>query len=457
MKALISLVLPVVLASASAGETPSLAISPPVAIAPDGLRDGALLQSTPAVAFGKKVYLVAWSDGSRMLGKETADICCARVEPDGGKSLDPKGIVVCRAENLQGRPAVAFDGTNFLVVWQDLRNGTDYDLYAARVTEEGKVLDPSASLRAGPDGFPVVKRPSNQAWPTVAFAAGNYVVAWMDARQYPVYGIYFARVSPEGKVLDPEGLPADAEDPAKIAKVKPAGPTWLGDKAYWWHDLASRTCPTAASNGASVLIVCVKEYPFAGSGRPGLAAAIIRAADGTVTRPVKVAGGPSPAWTGKGWALGGPAWKGGWTPTPLLGAAFLPETPVETKDPGATVDVVAAFGGGYNVGKGSTASFPSAAAFNGKNTLVAMQYAWREKGREKEPVFAILLLRVSTEGEFRALDEKPVAVATMASPSSVNHPALAAEPRGRWLLIYQEDTGVDRSAIVARTIKEEPQ
>ena len=433
---------------ADAAEPGGLVLGEPVSVAPECVRDGALVQATPAVAFGKKVYLVAWSDGSRMLGKETADIYCARLDPASGKSLDPKGIAVCTAPDLQSRPAVAFDGTNFLVAWEDLRNGTDHDIYAARVTEDGKVLDP--------DGFAVIKRPNNQAWPTVAFAAGNYVVAWMDARQYPVYGIYFARVTPEGKVLDPEGRPLDVEDDAKIAKLKPQGDTWLGDKAYWWHDLASRTCPTAASNGASVLVVYVKEYPFAGSGRPGLAAALIRGADATVTKPVRVAGGPSPAWTGEGWALGGPAWKGGWTPTPLLGAAFLPEMPVETKDPGATVDVVAAFGGGYNVGKGSTASFPSCAASNGRSTLVAMQYAWRDKGREKRPNFAILAVRVATEGEFSVLDAKPAVIASAASPSSVNHPALAAGPGGEWLLVYQEDSAVDRCVIVARTIKEEP-
>ncbi len=250
-------------ATSLAGEPGALNIGEAVAVAPECVRDGALLQAAPAAAFGKKVYLLAWSDGSRMLGKETADIYCARIEPGTGKSLDPKGIVVCKAENLQSRPAVAFDGTNFLIAWEDLRNGTDHDIYAARVTEEGKVLDP--------DGFPVVKRPNNQAWPAVVFSAGNYVVAWMDARQYPVYGIYFARVTPEGKVLDPEGLPADAEDAAKIAKVKPPGDTWMGDKDYWWHNLASRVCPAAASNGTSVLLVYTKEYPFAGSGRPGLA------------------------------------------------------------------------------------------------------------------------------------------------------------------------------------------
>jgi len=375
------------------------------------------------------------------------------VEPKTGRSLDPKGIVVCRAAGLQARPTVAFDGTSFLVVWEDLRSEQDFDLYAARVTEEGKVLEP--------DGFPIIKRPSNQAWPAVAFAGGCYVVAWMDARQYPVYGIYFARVSPSGKVLDPEGIPLDVEDAAKIAKVQPPAKTWLGDKNYWWHDLASRMAPAIASNGrlvpaadARCLVVYQREYPFAGSGRPMLACALVNPADASVSKPVKVAGGPSPVWAGKTWALGGPAWKGGWTPTPLLGAACLPETPVETKEAGATLDVVAAFGGGYNVGKGSTASFPSAAAFNGKNAIVAMQYAWRKSGKERAPAFAILLVRVATEGEFRVLDPKPLVAASAASPACVNRPALAAGPDGECLLAYEEDSTVAKCLLLARIIRE---
>ncbi|MBM4043330.1 MAG: hypothetical protein FJ290_32985 [Planctomycetes bacterium] len=475
-----------------------LAVGEAVAIAPECVRDGSLVQATPAVAFGKKVYLIAWSDGSRMLGKETADIYCARVEPATGKALDPKGIVMCKAENLQSRPAIAFDGTSFLIAWEDLRNGTDHDIYAARVTEDGKVLDP--------DGFPVLKRPNNQAWPAVACArsgepaVAHYIVAWMDARQYPVYGIYFARVTPEGKVLDPEGLPADVEDPAKIAKFKPPGDTWMGDKDYWWHNLASRVCPAAASNGTSVLLVYTKEYPFAGSGRPGLAAALVGGASlpregvggGSVPRvsqPVKVAGGPSPAWTGKGWALGGPAWQSGWTPTPFLGAAFVPETPVEAPSPrpspqgrgsaepgreSTEVDVVKLFGGGYNVGKGSTASFPSAAASNGRSTLVAMQYAWREKSGDKRPVFAILALRIpadalaggtpvppSEKGPGGTGAEKgdggtglrPVTIASATSPQSVGHPAIAVGPSGEYLLAYQSDSDVAKCLILARVVR----
>ena len=88
-----------------------------------------------------------------VVDRPAADIYCARVAAGSGRMLDPAGIRICAAADLQEWPAVAFDGSNFLVVWQDLRNGGDYDVYGARVSEAGELLDPG--------GFAVVRRAGN--------------------------------------------------------------------------------------------------------------------------------------------------------------------------------------------------------------------------------------------------------------------------------------------------------
>jgi hypothetical protein len=52
-------------------------------------------------------------------------------------------VLVAQSSNAQHNPQVAFDGTNFLVVWRDGRNGANssFDTYAARVNTSGQVID----------------------------------------------------------------------------------------------------------------------------------------------------------------------------------------------------------------------------------------------------------------------------------------------------------------------------
>src|SRR6266540_2444496 len=100
----------------------------------------------------------------------------------------------------QTQASVAFDGSNYLVVWSDTRAGTGYsDIYGARVAPAGTVLDPA--------GIAISTAPLRQEWPSVSFGAGAYVVAWQDERSTPEsYDIYATRVSQGGVVLDPTGI-----------------------------------------------------------------------------------------------------------------------------------------------------------------------------------------------------------------------------------------------------------
>ncbi|MCX7804663.1 MAG: hypothetical protein N3A38_05675 [Planctomycetota bacterium] len=154
-------------------------------------------QRWPAAAFGRDVYLVVWQEGEAMAGVKDTNILAARVSADG-KPLDPKGFAVCSAAGFQAYPMVAFDGANFLVAWQDYRNGRDWDLYAARVAPDGRVLDA--------DGFAVAAVPGNQIYPAVASdGKGSSLIVWSDVRpgfQPELYQLYGTLVR--------DGRPADA-------------------------------------------------------------------------------------------------------------------------------------------------------------------------------------------------------------------------------------------------------
>ena len=67
-------------------------------------------------------------------------------------------------------PAVAFDGTNYLVVWRDDRALSD--VHGARVTQQGAVLDED-SIRSRRD-------PATSGSREVAFDGTNYLVVWED-------------------------------------------------------------------------------------------------------------------------------------------------------------------------------------------------------------------------------------------------------------------------------------
>jgi len=124
-------------------------------------------QRSVAVASDGTGYLVIWSD--RRIGKKISDIYAARVSKEG-VVLDSCGIVVSRAYGQKNWPAVAFDGTNYVAVWEDGRNGADYDIYAARIKNSGEVLDTL--------GVAICTAAGNQYRPTIAFDVFNDMLAW---------------------------------------------------------------------------------------------------------------------------------------------------------------------------------------------------------------------------------------------------------------------------------------
>ena len=154
-------------------------------------------QQLPAVACGKKECLVVWQDTRSAKTR----IYGARVTK-AGKVQDPLGFLVSRTSTsvvspYQLSPAVAWSGISYLVVWTDMR-GTTWDVYGARVSTSGTVLDSV--------GIPICATTSgNQTSPSVVSRGKHLLVVWDDTRNGH-YDIYAARMTPLGKVLDPAGF-----------------------------------------------------------------------------------------------------------------------------------------------------------------------------------------------------------------------------------------------------------
>ncbi len=153
-------------------------------------------QTSPAVAADGSGWLVSWTD-ARNLGTTGEDVFAARVAGNGTVQ-DATGIAVSTAAGAQRSPAVAHDGTGWLLAWEDRRSGAFADLYAARVNTAGSVLDGA--------GIPVSTAAGDQRAPSLAWNGGNFVLAWEDRRSGTSYDVYAARVSPAGAIVDTAGI-----------------------------------------------------------------------------------------------------------------------------------------------------------------------------------------------------------------------------------------------------------
>jgi hypothetical protein len=199
------------------------------------IASGAGELTDPDVAFDGTNYLVAYDDNSG--GRPDVDISATRVSPSGAVQAP---FPVSVAPGFQYSPSVASDGSGgSLVVWTDQRNDANPlspgDVYSSRVGATGGAVDPQ--------GVPVSAVPYGQQRPSVAWNGTRYLVAWQDGRasvgDYIAEDVYGARVSRRNEVEDPSGFLISAEGFSSQTEVSVAanGSTFL----VVWSEYATRS------------------------------------------------------------------------------------------------------------------------------------------------------------------------------------------------------------------------
>src|SRR5262245_12799898 len=171
----------------------ALAFGEEGAARPQGIDPNPGDQEAPAIAFDGQNYLAVWEDDQSGL----VDISGTRVTPSGAV-LDEDGIGVSRAPGRQWAPSIGFGAAEYLVTWSDIRSGGQSAAYAARVSLAGTVLDPG--------GIHIASSSTGRIYPRgVAFDGSNFLVPWWWAYIFsPGYeGISAVRVTPGGAVLSP--------------------------------------------------------------------------------------------------------------------------------------------------------------------------------------------------------------------------------------------------------------
>ncbi len=106
-------------------------------------------------------------------------------------------------EGVEREPDIAFNGTNYMVVWSEGDFGGMHTVRAARVTMEGAVLD---------TGIPFGKDSYLEYRPGIAFGSGRWLAVWYAySEPYGVFGRFLNNEGqPDGEAFDittsPNGL-----------------------------------------------------------------------------------------------------------------------------------------------------------------------------------------------------------------------------------------------------------
>jgi hypothetical protein len=239
----------------------------------------------PAIASNGSGYLVVWTHAVRKLFLQAPDssyVEALHVDADG-KALDKAPIILGKNDKMQARsPAVAWNGTGYLVTWSDNRNAASKNLseiYTSFIGPNG----------AGPEQR--LTNADNLQWKhsAVAAAGGHFLVAWDQGDPDPqvMSQILAQRLDEKGAPIDPS-------------------PTTITDESY------QATAPRIASDGADFFLTWSVNFEGSATtpidGRPIPGSGAIPSSGAIHVTP----DGPSAgiAWDGEAYAI---AWRLGAT------------------------------------------------------------------------------------------------------------------------------------------------
>ena len=152
------------------------------------------------VADGEGGVIVMWED--YRTGKDW-DVYAQRVDHTGTAVWEADGIPLCRADRNQRRLRTVRHETHAIVVWNDRRDGTSWDIYAQAVNLAGEVLWQT-------DGVPVCTNAAAQSTQAIlSDGAGGVICVWEDERRSSEFqDIYIQRIGPMGQPMwERDGIP----------------------------------------------------------------------------------------------------------------------------------------------------------------------------------------------------------------------------------------------------------
>lgn len=386
---------------------------------PRGITIGAapIMADAPSLAVGARGALVAWQSVAEAGVSSLTDVYARLVSSDGV----PQGTetLLSRTVIEQEHPAVSFDGTQFLVVWNEFRTQSP-QLYAARVRADGTVVDTTGFVVRG--GVPVLTAPR------VSFNGTHHLVVWQSG------GLHGRRVARDGTVVDSTtdlSLTSSSAYPQDLGTVASDGTGWL----LTWSDhrgsngdiYASLVLPDGSHAPSDIAVATGtpdQSHPSAGFdgmhyviawAQLDFSTAAISlhgrqlAPDGTLSPQVMYASysAHDPVVVGNGHGVLVAYETGGSAAVVPVGLDGVP---------GRSVRFTSA----------TTIQYNLTGAFDGTHHIVA----WSES---RSPSQDILAMRVRPDGTL--VDSAPVVISD--APQYDNYPSAASDGRGHTLIAWQ--------------------
>ena len=137
--------------------------------------------------------IVVWQDNR---SGSNWDIYAQRISPSGELLWQNNGTLVCNASNDQEEPQICSDGAGgAIVVWQDNRSSSDWDVYAQRINTNGEV-------QWSGNGTVICNASDQQEHVRIVSDAYNgLIITWQDSRSgITNYNIYAQRINSTGIV-----------------------------------------------------------------------------------------------------------------------------------------------------------------------------------------------------------------------------------------------------------------
>jgi uncharacterized repeat protein (TIGR02543 family) len=161
-------------------------------------------KNAQTMADPKGGVFVVWQDYRNDPSGLIADIYIQRIDANGSihAGWPATGLAVCTAANDQSSPQLVTDGGDgAIVVWQDKRSGTSYDIYAQYIDGDNGIV------KWAINGVPVSTGTVDKRAPQlVGDGLGGAIIAWQDygkdtVNTPPTADIYAQRIDSKGAKL----------------------------------------------------------------------------------------------------------------------------------------------------------------------------------------------------------------------------------------------------------------